>query len=173
MKLCLDVDYSDTHAVAAALLFENWEDAQPIAEFASCVPTCSNYEPGMFYQRELDPLLAVIAQVDTSVDTFVIDAYCQLDAAGAPGLGVHLAKELDSSAAIIGIAKNRFRDSSHAVELSRGGSIRPIFVTSIGMPAATAADCVAAMAGKYRFPTLLKAVDRLARDSLQLVEDKS
>ena len=166
MKLCLDVHYSDAQAAAAAVLFADWKDATPIAKFASLVPTAADYEAGKFYLRELAPLLAVIEQVKQPVDTLVIDGYCYLDAAGAPGLGQYLAEALDQPTIIIGVAKNRFRDSQHAVEVTRGGSVRSLFVTSIGTDVNSAASCIGQMAGEHRIPILLKAVDRLARASL-------
>jgi deoxyribonuclease V len=64
---------------------------------------------------------------------------------------------------IIGVAKNRYRDSAHAFELLRGESKRPLFITAIGIDYEGAALHVASMAGDSRIPTLLHAVDRLSR----------
>jgi deoxyribonuclease V len=47
----------------------------------------------------------------------------------------------------------------------RGGSTRPLCVTAVGIDAGLAAAGVARMAGHHRTPTILKRVDRLARDS--------
>ena len=53
---------------------------------------------------------------------------------------------------VIGAAKSRFRTATHAVPVVRGSSVRPLFVTSAGMPTADAADLVRRMAGRYRLP---------------------
>ncbi len=113
--------------------------------------------------RELSPLLEVIRRIDRDVDTYVIDGYCSLSSAGAPGLGVHLDDALERSATIVGVAKSRFRQSRHAVEVLRGRSRRPLFVTAIGIDDQLAGRHVASMAGRFRFPDMLKAADRLSR----------
>jgi len=162
MIACLDVHYTESMAYAAALVFEDWTSPGGIAEHYASLPHSANYEPGRFDLRELEPLLAVIRLLDRPIHVFVIDGYCQLSAEGEPGLGVHLAKALDGSAAIVGVAKNRYRTSTHAVELQRGKGSRPLFITAIGMEAAQAAQHIASMAGEFRLPTLLRAVDRLS-----------
>ena len=45
----------------------------------------------------------------------------------------------------------------------REPSVRPLFVTAAGMPAADAADLVRQMAGRYRLPDALRRADTLAR----------
>ncbi len=67
------------------------------------------------------------------------------------------------SANIIGVAKNRYRETTHAVELFRAGSVRPLYVTAVGLEYEVAAQRIASMAGKYRIPDLIKAADRLSR----------
>ena len=64
---------------------------------------------------------------------------------------------------MIGVAKSRFRTATHAVPVVRGSSVRPLFVTAAGMPAADAADLVRRMAGRYRLPDALRRADTLAR----------
>lgn len=163
MHAALDVHYSADAARAACLGFSAWTDAVPSFSHAISLPGAGDYEPGQFYRRELDPLLAVLKEADRSFETIVIDAYCHLDHEGSPGLGAHLAEALPEFVSIIGVAKNRFRDTTHAHELLRGESQRPLFVTSIGIPLLDAAATIATMHGEHRHPTLLKAVDQLAR----------
>lgn len=163
MIACLDVHYTETMAYAAAVVFEDWTSQAGIAEYTASLAHSATYEPGRFYLRELAPLLAVIEQLDRPVDVFVIDGYCYLSAEGEPGLGRHLADALGGSAAIVGVAKNRYRKTSHAVELMRGQSARPLFITAIGMTPEQAARSIASMAGEFRLPTLLRAVDQLSR----------
>jgi len=47
----------------------------------------------------------------------------------------------------------------------RGESGSPLFVTAVGIDVALAAQEVRRMHGPYRVPTLLRAVDQLARQS--------
>jgi len=164
MIACFDVQYlGDGTANAAALLFENWDDAESLKGYSCTVPAIAEYEPGEFYRRELEPLKAVITLIEEQVSVYVVDAYCTLSADGAPGLGAHLSDTVGGSAPVIGVAKNQFRSTSHAREVLRGESDRPLFVTAIGMPLDDAASNIGAMHGEFRMPTLLKAVDALAR----------
>ena len=66
---------------------------------------------------------------------------------------------------MIGVAKSRFRTATHAVPVLRESSVRPLFVTAAGMPAADVADLVLRMAGRYRLPDALRRADTLARAS--------
>jgi len=163
MKACLDVHYKEQAARAAAIVFDDWAAATPVVEYSAVVTESGQYEPGRFYLRELAPLLAVIQHIAEPIEVFIIDAYCYLSAHGTPGLGAHLYAAINERASVIGVAKNRFRDSDHAEELFRGGSNRALFVTSIGLPQKVAALKIASMAGRFRIPTLLKAADQLTR----------
>ena len=118
------------------------------------------YRPGEFYLRELPPLRAVLAGLG-GLGLLVVDGYADLDPDGRPGLGAHVHAEFGIP--VIGVAKSRFRTATHAVPVQRGSSVRPLFVTAAGMPAADAADLVRRMAGRYRLPDALRRVDTLAR----------
>ena len=163
MIAALDVYYTDTDATAAAVVFDRWDAEVPVETYTVSTKDCGEYSPGQFYLRELKPLLALISDIREKIDIFVIDGYCHLSPDNKPGLGVHLMNSLPDEPVIIGVAKNRFRDSVHAVEVLRGDSERPLFVTAIGMDYADAASKLASMHGPYRVPTLLKEVDRLSR----------
>jgi len=78
-------------------------------------------------------------------------------------LGAYLNKSLAHPAMIVGVAKNRYRKSQHAVAVFRANSKRPLFVTAIGMGYDVAAQHVKSMAGQFRIPAIIKAVDRLSR----------
>ena len=164
MIACFDVHYQDGSANAAAILFDDWASDQPSDQLLVRSENVAEYQAGSFYQRELGPLRSVIEQIAYPVHTFVIDAYCHLSESGAPGLGAYLHETLPGNSVVIGVAKNRFRDTNHAIELLRGGSDRPLFVSSIGINYSTAVEHIRSMAGPHRLPTLLKAVDRLCRD---------
>jgi deoxyribonuclease V len=125
-----------------------------------------DYQPGQFYLRELSPLLAVIERIAEPVDTLIIDAYCYLSADYTPGLGAFLYSAIGRAASVIGVAKNRYKTTTHAEEVFRGGSSHALFVTSVGFSRKEAAAKIASMAGPYRIPALLKAVDQLARGKI-------
>lgn len=175
MIAALDVYYSDTKASAAAVVFESWDSERAVGMYAVSTEDCGDYTPGQFYLRELQPLLAVISKIREDVSVFVIDGYCHLSEDGESGLGAHLEESLSGEPIIVGVAKNRFRNSQHAVEVLRGDSERPLFVTAIGLSYAEAANKIALMHGSYRFPTLLKEVDQLSRttNSEQVIDDQS
>ncbi|HEY4260967.1 MAG TPA: endonuclease V [Schlesneria sp.] len=164
MIACLDVYYSQDKAHAAAVVFSDWSDATWLAEYDATVDELAPYQPGQFYLRELQPILAVISKIAKPIDTYVIDGYCHLSEERAPGLGVHLHDSLDHPATIIGVAKNRYQDSQHAAELFRGESSRPLFITAIGIEYDVAAQLIGSMAGEFRIPTLIKEADGLSRN---------
>ena len=124
------------------------------------VPLVPPYRPGEFYLRELPPLRAVLDGL-SGLGLLVVDGYADLDPGGRPGLGAHAHAEFGIP--VIGVAKSRFRTATHAVPVVRGSSVRPLFVTAAGMPAADAADLVRRMAGRYRLPDALRRADTLAR----------
>lgn len=163
MFACLDVHYAGAVACAAAVAFHAWEDEHPASQVTTVSVAAHDYAPGEFYKRELGPLLTLLGPLTADVHTLIIDGYCTLSAEGRPGLGAHLYAALGQRVRIVGVAKTRFR-SAPAIEVLRGASARPLYVTALGMSAREAADGVAGMHGDYRVPTLLKAVDRLARD---------
>jgi deoxyribonuclease V len=118
------------------------------------------YRPGEFYRRELPALRAVIPPAE-ELTLIVVDGYVDLDPAGRPGLGAHVRAEY--GVPVIGVAKTAFRSATHAAQVLRGQSRRPLYVTSAGISLAEAAHLVTEMAGKFRLPDALKLVDRLAR----------
>ena len=163
MIACLDVHYLENAACAAAVVFGQWADTTPLNQYSVLVQGIEAYEPGKFYLRELKPLMAVIERIEEPICTYLIDAYCYLSQGLEPGLGAHLYTAIHGRSAVIGVVKNRYRRSHHAIAVFRGKSRRPLYVTSIGLPQEEAASQISAMLGKFRIPTLLKAVDRLAR----------
>ena len=95
------------------------------------------------------------------VDLLVVDGYVHLDPEGRPGLGAHAHEELVIP--VIGVAKTAFRGATHAIEVRRGGSDRPLYVTAAGLPVEEAAGMVWEMAGPHRLPDALRRVDALSR----------
>ena len=165
MLVCLDVHYTNETAAAAAIEFNHWGSESSVRQHLAYRENFGDYVPGEFYKRELPLLVAVLSEVKHKPEVVIIDGYCQLSAHGVPGLGAYLYERLGFSAVVVGVAKNRFKDSKHAAEVLRGDSRKPLFVTAIGLPNEEAASLVRRMHGKFRLPTMLKRVDSLARAS--------
>jgi deoxyribonuclease V len=165
MIAIVDVHYTDNEAFPACVTASDWTSGDVISELTSKYTPVAEYQAGRFRRRELAPLLAVLELLEETPSTIVIDGYVWLSEDDAPGLGAHLYRELVEPIPIVGIAKSRYGSGDHAIKVLRGGSKRPLYVTSIGMQASLAASYVQRMHGQNRVPTLLKAVDTLARDT--------
>jgi deoxyribonuclease V len=158
---CVDVDYRKPGAMAAALWFRGWETAVPEQQMVMSFDTVADYEPGRFYKRELPCLLGVLER-GPRPEIIVVDGYAWLGD-GVAGLGAHLHHALQIP--VIGVAKTRFATATDAVALLRGTSHTPLYVSAAGVSVDDAAPWIAAMHGPHRLPTLLKQVDRLAREA--------
>jgi deoxyribonuclease V len=157
----VDVHYFRTGgARAAAVLAADASFAHLLAERTAVLPRVAPYRPGEFYLRELPPLRVVLEGL-SGLGLLVVDGYADLDPGGRSGPGAHVHAEFGIP--VIGVAKSRFRTATHAVPVVRGSSVRPLFVTAAGMPAADAADLVRRMTGRYRLPDALRRADTLAR----------
>lgn len=161
-KACVDVDYREHEAVCACLLFERWSSAQPARSLVERVFPVAPYVPGQFYRREMPCLLATLSQVLGTVDTVIVDGYAWLGEGRDPGLGARLYEELGGQVAVIGVAKTIFHGAP-AIEVRRGRSERPLYVSAVGMKTELAAQYIGKMHGQYRMPTLLRQVDQLSR----------
>jgi len=156
---CLDVDYQATGVTTACVGFDAWTDELAAIELVlRSRGEAAAYEPGAFYQRELPYLQAALARMP-ALETILVDAYVWL-APDRPGLGKHLHDACGLP--VVGIAKNHFAGTD-AIEVIRGTSTRPLYVTAVGLDATVAADRVRAMHGDHRIPTLIRRADALAR----------
>ena len=163
MKYVLDVQYNgNENAVVACLGFENWEDEKALYAKQHFVEDILPYVPSEFYQRELPCLLEALKDL-TDIEYIVIDGYVWLDVETHKGLGLHLYEALEKKVPIIGVAKAKFGNTPEVCELLRGVSVKPLYITAKDMELEEAKIVIASMHGKYRFPTLLKEVDSLAR----------
>lgn len=189
MIAALDVDYRKKKAVAAAVVFHDWEDERIVVEGTTDVESFADYEPGRFFERELPCLLAAWERLELDwatkerregfahrseddrrrgralprIHTAIVDGHVWLDDDRSPGLGAHLWNALDNRVCVVGVSKRAFRDVSGAIEVRRGESNNPLYVSAAGMDAVTAAQHVETMAGEFRIPTLLRRVDQLCR----------
>lgn len=163
MILAVDVHYEGLIAVVAGVLFENWDDDHSCEVFMSTVSDIKKYEPGEFYKRELPCILKLLEDHNIRPDCIIIDGFVYLDGVGKAGLGKHLHDALEGGVNVIGVAKKPFKDISDYFAVYRGGSDKPLYVTSEGIDIDTAKKLVATMSGQFRVPTLLKRVDQACR----------
>ncbi len=166
MIFAVDVDYREGKAVAAGIAFNNWEDSTPKSTFITENDQVEDYQPGEFYKREMPIILLFLEKLPQLPKIIVIDGYVYLDLHQKAGLGYHLYNALDKRVAVIGVAKSRYKDIPTEAEVFRSDSNRPLYVTAIGIEESEARDFIKKMHGSHRLPTILKAVDRLCRDSL-------
>jgi deoxyribonuclease V len=138
MIFAVDVNYPDNKAFVAGILFEDWQDPEPLRQITTEIVSVAEYEPGQFYKRELPCILEILAQLESLPDIIVIDGYVYLGSAQKPGLGKYLDEAIEHKSIIIGVAKNRFEDTPVAAEIFRGDSQRPLYVTAIGISQAEA-----------------------------------
>jgi deoxyribonuclease V len=161
---CLDVDYRDTGVTAAGVAADGWTDELARIEIVVRSPgRPAAYQPGAFYERELPYLLGVLERMP-ALELVIVDAYVWLGP-DQPGLGKRL-HDARGGGIVIGVAKTRFASAGPdcgVVEVQRGDSDRPLYVTAVGIDPAAAARHVEAMHGEFRIPTLLRRVDALAR----------
>ena len=159
--VAVDVHYLDDSQARAAVVAAHQSTFTQIAwTRTAMVAPGAPYHPGEFFRRELPALRAVIP-AGNELALIVIDGYVDLDPAGRPGLGAHVRAEY--GVPVIGVAKTAFRTATHAAQVLRGQSRKPLYVTSAGISGAEAARLVTEMAGEYRLPDALKLADRLAR----------
>jgi deoxyribonuclease V len=159
--IAVDVHYLNDSVARAAVVAAHDRTFSPVAwtQTAMVVPGAP-YQPGEFFRRELPALRAVVPATE-KLALIVVDGYVDLDPAGRPGLGAHVRAEY--GVPVIGVAKTVFRSATHAAQVLRGQSRRPLYVTSAGISVTEAALVVSEMAGSFRLPDALKLADRLAR----------
>jgi deoxyribonuclease V len=131
MIAAFDVQYSGKgYASAAAVMFSNYSDAKPASTFIGLMPEPADYRSGEFYRRELPCLLKLLEDIKETPSEIIIDGYVMLG--DKPGLGQHLFESLAGRVPVVGVAKSKYR-GSHGVEIIRGRSLKPLYVTSAGV----------------------------------------
>ena len=84
---------------------------------------------------------------------------------GKLGLGGYLYDALDQQVPVIGVAKSSFHQNfKNVIEVIRGESKKPLFITSIGIDIQKAASLIEQMNGKYRIPALLSRLDQMTKE---------
>jgi deoxyribonuclease V len=159
----LDVDYRPDSTVAAWILATGWKAVTTVDEGIVRGLKAVPYEPGLFYKRELPPILEALKACEGRFDTIVIDGLVWVGE-DKPGLGAHLYQALDRRYPVVGIAKNPYPGALvHSV--TREASVQPLYVSAIGCESLPIVPWVRDMYGPHRIPFLLKRVDRLCRDA--------
>jgi deoxyinosine 3'endonuclease (endonuclease V) len=160
MLLAFDAYYTETTTRLVAAIFDEWTDTEASEIRVWADGPAAPYQPGEFYKRELPLILKALEDFDPStIDAIIIDGYVYLNDQGRLGLGGHLYNELNERIPVVGVAKSYFRDNN-AEAVLRGESSKPLYVTALGISAKSAADHIRSMAGSYRMPDILGAVDR-------------
>lgn len=165
MILALDTYYQNDRAKTICIRFTNWTDEQPAEVLTEELDGILEYQPGSFYKRELPCILSILKKINLqAIDVIIIDGYVLLDDAGKHGLGGYLYEALEKKIPVIGVAKTNFATNIiNKGEVYRGNSQRPLYITTLGIPLATACDYIRSMHGIYRMPALLKTLDTLTR----------
>ena len=160
MLLAFDAHYTDERTRLVAAGFRDWADPEPDSLHVWETGPAVAYEPGQFYKRELPIILDALRDFDLdAVQAVIVDGYVYLDGEGRLGLGGYLYEKLGGKVPVVGVAKSFFRGNT-AVPVLRGESSKPLYVTALGMDPEVAAAHLRSMAGPYRMPNILAAVDR-------------
>ncbi len=162
--LAVDVDYQESTACVAGVIFNEWTKETPDKIITSRVENIEPYVSGEFYKRELPCIFKLLNDHEIKPDCIVVDGFVYLDGHSKPGLGKKLYDGLNSETIVIGVAKRSFNNISSDYEVYRGESKNPLYVTSAGIDTKKAKDFVASMHGEFRFPALLKIVDQTCRN---------
>lgn len=162
MKIAIDVHYRETEAKVVGVLFKDWQDPTPFEIKTLFTKEFGEYVPGSFYKRELPCILALLETIgQPELDIIIIDGYVYLDDAGKHGLGGYLFEALNQKSPVIGVAKTSFhQNKKHVVEVFRGTSQKPLYISSIGIEVEQAGKRIQTMYGAYRIPDLLRIMDQ-------------
>lgn len=165
MIIAVDSFYKEANAKTIAITFDQWDDTNFHKYYSQDTEVSAEYISGEFYKRELPCILKILENFDLNMINFiVIDGYVFLDDFGKFGLGGHLYESLNKAIPIIGVAKTNFAaNKQNKVELFRGKSKNPLYISSIGIDLLTAKENISKMFGEYRIPKLLKELDQLTK----------
>lgn len=163
MNLAIDIYYHDKGATCLGVLFD-WGDAEPSKVIRAYLDEVEDYVPGEFYKRELPCILAIVYQVKQyKIDCIIIDGHVQLGD-GKKGLGEYVFEASDKLYPVIGVAKRSYHtNAEYVIEVRRGASENPLYVSAIGIDLDKAAEYIQNMNGDFRIPTILNLVDKLGR----------
>lgn len=178
MILLIDVHYDELNNSAhiAGILAEDWVSDKIIStyEIDKDGIDCT-YIPGQFYRREMPCIIELWNNlpndIKTNIDTIIVDGFYDIWD-GSKGLGHHVRDWLYEHGYIkevVGIAKNPCRETNKftlpvfRTEESKTSKCRSALWVNGSNMENDYQNKVLNMHGKYRIPTLIKAVDKLSR----------
>lgn len=167
MILTIDVHYKKDYAKTVLLFFENFSSEKPTSIESHTTEDILEYEPGLFYKRELPCIMNALQGVNLEgVEIIIVDGYIYVDNEKSFGLGGYLYEALHKKYPIIGVAKTKFHKNMETVkEIYRGESKNPLYISSIGIEKEVAADYIQNMFGSFRLPYLLKLMDQITKEA--------
>ncbi|WP_391574959.1 endonuclease V [Cohnella sp.] len=167
MIIAVDVYYEENRAKSVGVIYQRWEDSKPLEVITSYTETPHEYETGFFYKRELPCIQELLKLTDINqIHTLVVDGYVYLDNEQKPGLGHYVYTNYLGEIPVIGVAKNAFHNNEALVrKIYRGSSSKPLYITAVGMELGIAAEHIQSMYGEYRFPHLLKLLDKQTKEA--------
>jgi deoxyribonuclease V len=164
-KLAVDSYYYNDWCYTVGIIFDDWQQSEPIETISCYTRTYKQYNPGNFHWRELPGIIKLLKQVDiTHIDTIIVDAnvFIYRNNTVSDGLGKHLYDAIykrREDIKIIGICKSLCGDNEAYVKVFRGHSKKPLYITSYNIDTAQCAEYVKNMKGAHRIPKLLKMLD--------------
>jgi len=166
MILVFDTYYFENKAKTVCIAFENWDESEKFDIYSEIIDGIEDYRSGEFHKRELPCILSLYNKINIGkIDTIIIDGFVFLDDNNKLGLGGHLYNSLDQKIPVIGVAKTNFATiAKNKRDLLRGNSIKPLYITAVGMDLDEAYDKIEKMSGDNRIPTLLKTVDTISKE---------
>lgn len=165
----VDVHYTNDSATTALVEFPDVSAGSITGTLKKDLRITAPYIPGKFYLRELPCILKILEMTNKSYNGIFIDGFVFLKKPLCLGLGGHLARALSYQTTVIGVAKNYFHLADKFVEIKRGRSSNPLYVSAYNMEARIAGSWVKNMFGSNRIPYILKVTDQLSRN---LIGDK-
>ncbi|MFF2885945.1 endonuclease V [Paenibacillus sp. NPDC057967] len=167
MIIAVDVYYEENKAKSVGVIFQHWDDAKPLEVIVSYTDNPLDYEPGAFYKRELPCIQELLKLADLNqLQAIVVDGYVYLNDEKKPGLGHHVYTNLSGEIPVIGVAKTAFHNNEAYVQkIYRGNSSKPLYITAVGMELEAAAGHIQSMYGAFRFPYLLKLLDKHTKEA--------
>jgi len=135
MILAFDTYYFDNKAKTVCLEFSEYNQKENFKVHTEIIENVEEYIPGEFYKRELPCIMSVLNQINLqNIEVIIVDGFVYLDDDKKYGLGGHLYEKLNRQIPIIGVAKTNFASiEKDKKALYRGDSIKPLYITSIGI----------------------------------------
>ncbi len=162
----VDVHYRKKTATTALVEFSDFSTCSITRSFVQESEIPAPYVPGKFYLRELPCILKILEQTGKHYQMIVIDGFVFLRKPVCHGLGGYLAKALGYRTIIIGVAKNYFKRARRCVEVTRGRSSKPLYVSAFNMEPESAGLLIREMHGEYRIPSILRITDQLSKNKI-------